>query len=152
MWPEAGLVGKKSLPPKNWLFKAKVRPIWSEIRPSAAAAARMQGGSRSQHSLISVSRRRAVICRVSCERFSFFEKKVHSSSLATAPAPIASSTGQQKRSAAEQTIPSWENQKGPFREQPGQEEQGQTNPLRRAGALRLWLICDCCLNCFGYPR
>ena len=31
------------------------------------------GGSRSQHSLTSVSRRRAVICRVSCERFSLFE-------------------------------------------------------------------------------
>ena len=51
-------------------------PRLSKIGGRAAAAARMQGGSRSQHSLTSVSRRRAVICRVSCERFSLFEKKV----------------------------------------------------------------------------
>ena len=27
---------EKSLPPKNWLFKAKLRPVWSEIRPKRA--------------------------------------------------------------------------------------------------------------------
>ena len=51
-------------------------PRPSKIGGRAAAAARMQGGSRSQHSLTSVSRRRAVICRLLCARFCFFEKKV----------------------------------------------------------------------------
>ena len=67
-------------------------PRLSKIGGRAAAAARMQGGSRSQHSLTSVSRRRAVICRLQCAKLLFREKSplavsVYSGTLPSSPCP-----------------------------------------------------------------
>ena len=60
------------------------------------------------------------------------DRRMRSSSLATAP--IVSSIGRQKRSAAEQTFPSWENRKD--RSEQARREPAQMTPLR-PGAQRL---------------